>query len=222
MFSKQDQDIVINNCQWCVAKTCSWCGICPKWVPNDRDPHLQLPWCWNRDYLRATAFVSSVLNALTLSGQSGFENYLGHLRRPNPARGDRVHSDPVFREVQRHVLCQNVDRALGRSIGPPRKVCTCSFSAQLACLVESGEQICCSDSPRCSSLSKSGLASAPLRLAPWSLSQPHSPGETLKHFRKHCLTMKPTDSVKIDLDEGKNIFTIACKAPSLSYPNPPL
>ena len=184
MFSKQDQDIVINNCQWCVAKTCSWCGICPKWVPNDRDPHLQLPWCWNRDYLRATAFVSSVLNALTLSGQSGFENYLGHLRRPNPARGDRVHSDPVFREVQRHVLCQNVDRALGRSIGPPRKVCTCSFSAQLACLVESGEQICCSDSPRCSSLSKSGLASAPLRLAPWSLSQLHSPGETLKHFRK--------------------------------------
>ena len=60
MFSKQDQDIVINNCQWCVAKTCSWCGICPKWVPNDRDPHLQLPWCWNRDYLRATGFVSTV------------------------------------------------------------------------------------------------------------------------------------------------------------------
>ena len=116
--------------------------------------------------MRATAFVSSVLNALTLSGQSGFENYLGHLRRPNPARGDRVHSDPVFREVQRHVLCQNVDRALGRSIGPPRKVCTRSFSAQLACLVESGEQICCSGSPRCSFLSKSGLASAPLRLAP--------------------------------------------------------
>ena len=174
---------------------------------------------------------SCLLNALTLTRVvvrvvwsiiDAFENYLGHLWRPNPARGDRVHSDPVFREVQRHVLCQNVDRALGRSIGPPRKVCTCSLSAQLACLVESGEQICCSDSPRCSSLSKSGLASAPLRLAPWSSSQPHSPGETLKHFRKHCLTMKPTDSVKIDLDEGKNIFTIACKAPSLSYPNPPL
>ena len=170
-------------------------------------------------------FVSFECAHIDKSGQSGLICgcfYLGHLRRPNPARGDRVHSDPVFREVQRHVLCQNVDRALGRSIGPPRKVCTCSFSAQLACLVESGEQICCSDSPRCSSLSKSGLASAPLRLAPWSLSQPHSPGETLKHFRKHCLTMKPTDSVKTDLDEGKNIFTIACKAPSLSYPNPPL
>ena len=63
-----------------------------------------------------------------------FENYLGHLRRPNPTRGDRVHSDPVFREVQRHVLCQNVDRALGRSIGPPRKVCTCSFFFCSTCL----------------------------------------------------------------------------------------
>ena len=84
---------------------------------------------------------SCLLNALTLTrvvrvvwSMDAFENYLGHLRRPNPARGDRVHSDPVFREVQRHVLCQNVDRALGRSIGPPRKVCTCSFFFCSTCL----------------------------------------------------------------------------------------
>merc|ERR550517_636945 len=44
---------------------------------------------------------------------------LRHFRGPDPARGNRVHSDPVLCQVQGHVLCQNVDRTLGSSICPP-------------------------------------------------------------------------------------------------------